>query len=68
MSHTYVLCEVSRAAYDEIAAKLRAAGYDHAFDGECIDMHGIALVPEPMPTSVELLQQRAQFSKTENPG
>jgi hypothetical protein len=44
MTHTYALLDVSPAAYDEIAAKLREAGYDHAFgdEGE-IDMHGIAL-------------------------
>lgn len=43
-THTYVELEVSAAAYDEIAGKLRAADYGHVFgsDGE-IDMHGIAL-------------------------
>lgn len=49
-TYTYVLLEVSGAAYDEIAAKLRAAGYDHAFgdDGE-INMHGLALVRAEQP-------------------
>lgn len=44
-THTYVTLEVSGAAYEEIATKLREAGYDHVFmdDGE-IDMHGLALV------------------------
>jgi hypothetical protein len=44
VTYTYALLEVSAAAYDEIAAKLREAGYGQAFnsDGE-IDMHGIAL-------------------------
>lgn len=44
MTHTYAILEISQVAYDEIAAKLREAGYHHAFnaDGE-IDMHGIAL-------------------------
>ncbi|HEX5433537.1 MAG TPA: hypothetical protein VFY05_04815 [Candidatus Angelobacter sp.] len=46
-THTYVVLEVSDAAYDEIAGKLREAGYDHVFDGEgkkCVmDMHGIAI-------------------------
>lgn len=47
MSYTYALLEVSRLAYDEIAGKLRAAGYDHAFGrDEEIDMHGIAIIPE----------------------
>jgi hypothetical protein len=44
MTHTYVIMELSEAAYREIADQMRAAGYDHAFgkDGE-IDMHGIAV-------------------------
>lgn len=46
-TYTYVVLEVSDAAYDEIAGKLREAGYDHVFDGEgkkCVmDMHGIAI-------------------------
>ena len=43
-THTYVELKVSGSAYDEIAAKLRAADYGHVFgkDGE-IDMVGIAL-------------------------
>lgn len=48
-THTYVLLEVSKEAYQEIKDKLLAAGYDHLFDpideGE-IDMTGIALVEE----------------------
>ena len=45
MTYTYAIMEVSRATFDEIAEKLRAAGYDHAFhDGDAtLDMHGIAL-------------------------
>ena len=43
VTHTYATLEISKAAYDEIAEKLRAAEYDHAFDGGLIDMHGIAL-------------------------
>ncbi len=49
ITHTYALLEVSPGAYEEIAGKLRAAGYDHAFDEGAIDMHGLALtksVPE----------------------
>lgn len=47
-THTYATLEVSKAAYDEIRKKLEDAGYQHAFheDG-LIDMHGIALTPEP---------------------
>jgi hypothetical protein len=46
-TRTYAVLEVSTAAYEEIRAKLEAAGYEHAFhedDGRVvIDMHGIAL-------------------------
>jgi hypothetical protein len=44
-THTYVTMEISSAAWEEIAQKMREAGYDHVFmdDGE-IDMHGIAVV------------------------
>lgn len=49
-TYTYALLEVSSVAYEEIAALLRAAGYDHVFheqdDGRvAIDLHGIALIP-----------------------
>lgn len=43
-THTFVTLDVSQAAYDEIAGKLRAADYGHAFVGSAIDMHGIGLV------------------------
>lgn len=47
MSHTYVLLDVTQAAYDEIATKLQGAGYAPAFHreraGAVIDMHGIAV-------------------------
>lgn len=42
-THTYAVLEISRAAYDEIHQKLDAAGYQHTFDGDVIDMHGIAV-------------------------
>ena len=49
-THTYAILEVSPAAYQEIRAKLEAAGHEQAFhdedDGEVIDMHGIALQEE----------------------
>jgi len=50
MTHTFATLEVSRAAFDEIAEKLKAAGYGHVFvDSDTMDMHGIALtkVHEP---------------------
>lgn len=43
-THTYAILEVSDSVWDEVAKKLREAGYDHAFCKEgCIDMHGLAL-------------------------
>jgi hypothetical protein len=45
-THTFALLELSPAAYDEIAGKLREADYHHAFvdDEGTIDMHGIGIV------------------------
>lgn len=44
VTHTYAILDLSPAAYDEIAEKLRAAGYDHSFhEDNIIDMHGIAV-------------------------
>lgn len=48
-TYTYVTLEVSESTYNEISDKLRAAQYDHCFDGETIDMHGIALELEEKP-------------------
>jgi hypothetical protein len=55
-THTYAEFELSKAAYDEIATKLLAAGYGHAFEigamievgKDCgpIDMHGIGVTRE----------------------
>lgn len=44
-TRTYVILEVTPQVFQEIAAKLREAGYDHAFseDDSVIDMQGIAL-------------------------
>src|SRR3546814_19413342 len=46
MTYSFATLDISRRAYDEIARKLRAAGYEHAFlkDG-LIDMQGIGLQP-----------------------
>lgn len=44
-THTHANLEVTLTTYDEIANKLREAGYDHVFDEDgVIDMHGIGLV------------------------
>lgn len=57
VTHTYALLEVSAACYDEIKEQLKVAGYDPAFgDAGEIDMHGIALTREALPT---LLQEMA---------
>jgi len=43
-AYTIATLEVSAAAYQEISAKLRAAGYDHAIGANgVIDMNGIGL-------------------------
>lgn len=45
-THTYVVLDVSSAAWREIHDKLMAADYGHAFHDDVIDMHGIALAQE----------------------
>lgn len=46
-TYTYAKLPLSQAAYDEIATKLRNAGYDHAFmKNGTIDMHGIGVCPD----------------------
>ncbi|MGG2044056.1 hypothetical protein [Burkholderia gladioli] len=51
MTYTCATLEVSERTFREIEAKLRAAGYDHAFDeAGMIDMTHIGLVIEPTPT------------------
>ena len=50
-THTYVELDISPAAFEEIRAKLDAAGYGHVFHVErsgrlTIDMHGLGLVQE----------------------
>lgn len=43
-THSFAELELSPAAYDEIAGKLRDAGYHHSFcDNGAIDMHGIGI-------------------------
>lgn len=49
-TYTYAILDLSKAAFEEIRAKLEAAGYQHAFhknDGRIvIDMHGIAVAED----------------------
>lgn len=67
MTHTYVTLEVSPTAYDEIAAKLRAAGYGHVRENGEIDLHGLGLVrgaEQPAPADPEkevLLRLQMEF-------
>lgn len=59
-THTYATLEISASAYDEIAEKLRAAGYEHAFDlpEGAIDMQGVGVL---RGDDVAPLDERAQF-------
>lgn len=47
-THTYAELGVTPTTWMEVADKLIAAGYEHAFhkDGTVIDMHGIAIVSD----------------------
>jgi hypothetical protein len=49
-THTYAVLDISPAAFREIAEKLKAAGYGHAFHEEegrnIVDMQGIAVAEE----------------------
>lgn len=61
-THTFATMALSARAYHEIAGKLSAAGYAHAFtdvgdQGIALDMQGIAVVkedaePEPAPKPI----------------
>ena len=71
-THTYAILDVSQATYDEIADKLRDAGYREAFieqrDGRvAINMHGIAIAaeqfhgpvqPPPLPFTISKIPLR----------
>lgn len=48
-THTFASLAVSRESYQEIRQLLTEAGYQHAFIGAVIDMHGIGLVEDPDP-------------------
>lgn len=69
-THTYARLPLSQEAYDEIAAKLKAAGYGHAFDSNGdIDMHGIGVCVEEEDRHVALLGsdwQPSMVTITEN--
>lgn len=67
-THTCAVLEVSKSAWDEIAVKLREAGYDHAFslDGKTIDMHGIGLEEETR-TMTNLERRAAEWLRINRP-
>jgi len=47
MTHTYAVLDVTRATYEEIRAKLDAAGYaDRFHEDGLIDLHGLAIQPQ----------------------
>ncbi len=50
-TRTYVLLEVPKGMFDFVLDRMKEAGYEHAIidkGGEVhIDMHGIALAPQP---------------------
>lgn len=62
MSHTYVVLDISPAAYNEIKRKLVAAGYDHTFHEDVIDMHGIAVKAQP-PYSYRNAVEQFRFAE-----
>jgi hypothetical protein len=60
-TYSFVVLELSPAAFEEIRSKLEAAGYQHQFHVEqertVIDMHGIAVSP-PKKAPLENEQTR----------
>lgn len=66
VTHTVAEMELSATAYNEIAEKLREAGYDHVFDENgMIDMHGIGLIRSPGPPQGEELFERVSYVMNE---
>lgn len=61
-SHTIATLEVSIGTYAEVKMLLKEAGYEHAFDGDMIDMSGIGLVLPPAPTKVDIFINGKPFS------
>lgn len=60
MTYTYVVLEISDAAYREIKQKLTDAGYEHAFHDDVIDMHGIA-VQSDVPATPKKKEHKWEF-------
>jgi len=47
LTYTYVTMEVPPEMFEWFAKKLRNTGYESSVEEDVIDMHGIALIPEP---------------------
>jgi hypothetical protein len=63
-THTYVILEIDPEAFNDIKKKLRDAGYDHAFmPGGEIDMHGIAIAPDPARSALALGAELRRMEK-----
>lgn len=65
MTYTYAELEVSRATYEEVRAKLDAAGYGHAINPRtgAIDMHGLALVRSEAAAEEEAEEMRQRLEE-----
>lgn len=58
MTYTYAIMKVSQKVYDEVRAKLVAAGYADQIDlNGNLDMHGIDLNVEPKKTCKEVMPE-----------
>ncbi len=57
-THTYAELDVSALTYYEIAKKLRAAEYHHAFVDGALDMHGIGLTTSEPEISDSMWRDR----------
>jgi hypothetical protein len=64
-TYTFAILEVSKETFEEIAKKLMAVNYEHAFhelkEGRVLDMHGVALKQEggqPLPKDEVIYERR----------
>ena len=68
VTHTIASLELSQAAYDEIEAKLLAAGYEHLFaagPGSAIDLQSIVVTREPAKTMSAALDDFVKRNKAQ---
>lgn len=66
MTRTYTTLDVSPATFQELASKLRAAGYGHAFDSETgeIDMSSINLFQAPGDAGLDVTSAAGALVQT----